>query len=81
VELTRQSWLAAFNDQRKTWSRLLYRPHGIHCLPTGCRRHADTRRGFTASSTSLQFPFITPAIFSRRIPISFPISRLWASKR
>lgn len=30
----------------KTWSRLPYRPRDIHCLPTECRRRANTRKGF-----------------------------------
>ena len=50
MEYTRQPLLSAFSDERKIWSRLLYRPRSIHCLPTGCRRHADTRRGVPRTS-------------------------------
>src|ERR1700676_4592426 len=39
-----------FSDGRKTWSRLPYRRRGIHCLPTGFRRHASTRKGFPQTS-------------------------------
>src|SRR5580704_965497 len=43
-------WLSAFSDERKTWSRLPYRPRGIRCLPTGCRRRANMRKGFQQTS-------------------------------
>src|SRR3984885_996324 len=42
LKLFIQPRLSAFSEQRKTWSRLPYHPRGIHCLPTGCRRRADT---------------------------------------
>jgi hypothetical protein len=36
--------------ERTTWSRLPYRPCDIHCLPTVCRTHADTRKEFPRTS-------------------------------
>jgi hypothetical protein len=70
----------AFNDERKTWSRLPCRPCGIHCLPKECRGHASTRKSnswvFRSVSHVLAFVSLRPVGGSVLLPLGRPHLRI-----
>jgi hypothetical protein len=48
----RRFCLPWFGEERKTWSRLLYRLRGVRCLPTGCHKCANTSKAFPPTHPS-----------------------------